>query len=286
MVVNRGRTRTLFDLPQAEAGANSIKVTPDSDLVDRFNRYRGRESEAAFEELVFRHTPMVERVCRSILGNSHDVQDAVQSTFLIFVMRSGSILCAGSASAWLHGVARRVALRSKSKNSRRQEFELQASDRLPQVVGLPSAGSDLCDDLGRLPEKYRLPLQLCYLEGMTHDEAAVHLKCPVGTVRSRMAKGRDLLRGALSLGALSSLCRGAKEEDTARASERMAAEPPDAERRKTSARTSDGGRTVRSDAPAKVPRAGSRTDTPPLFGRRHAAPTRREPVVWEGRRCS
>ncbi len=180
-------------------GGGTVGSLGAGQLLERFAVDR---DEAAFEALVTRHGPMVLGTCRRMLADPHDVDDAFQATFLVLARKAGSIQDADRLGPWLHGVARRVATRSRALSSRRKSVERQG-------VNEPAAESpDLLEDfeirevldeeLSRLPDKYRAPLVLCYLEGLTHDEAAQQLRWPVGTVRSRLAGGRDRLRSALT----------------------------------------------------------------------------------------
>ncbi len=100
---------------------------PDTQLVDRFVASHSEEAEAAFDALVHRHGPMVLRVCREILCDSHDADDAFQATFLVLVLRVSSIRDQGSLASWLYGVATRVALRARADAARRREVERQGA---------------------------------------------------------------------------------------------------------------------------------------------------------------
>jgi zinc protease len=161
--------------------------------------------ESAFEAILARHGPMVLGVCRRVLGDQHDVDDAFQATFLILVQKARSIQKRAILGTWLHGVARRVAVRAKVNARRRQARErpcaqganVDAEDPKPDDADLSELRSILDDQLGRLPERYRAPLVLCDLEGQTHEEAADQLRCPVGTIKSRLARGRERLRARL-----------------------------------------------------------------------------------------
>jgi RNA polymerase sigma factor (sigma-70 family) len=168
-------------------------------LLERFAVDR---DSAAFEALVTRHGPMVLGTCRRMLSDPHDVDDAFQATFLVLARKAGSIQDPNRLGPWLHGVARRVAARSRALSGRRKSFERHAveepADESPDLLEGLEIREALDEELCRLPEKYRAPLVLCYLEGLTHDEAAEALRWPVGTVRSRLSGGRDRLRTALT----------------------------------------------------------------------------------------
>ncbi len=182
-------------------GGGAVGSLEGGRLLERFAADR---DGPAFEALVARHGPMVLGTCRRILADPHDVEDAFQATFLVLARRAGSIHDGDRLGPWLHGVARRVAVRSRALGARRRARERPgAEDRA--ISGPdpdPSEGLELRsaidEELARLPEKYRAPMVLCYLEGMTHDEAALRLRWPVGTVRSRLAGARDRLRSRLT----------------------------------------------------------------------------------------
>ncbi len=171
----------------------------DNQLLER---YLGRRDDAAFEALVRRHGPMVLGVCRRTLRDPSDIEDAFQATFLVFVRRAPSIRDRSLLSNWLYGVANRVARRARTNVLRRRDREFAALTVESAVatecaVMTTEIGPEFDQELKRLPAKYRAPLILCYLEGHTHDRASEVLKCPVGTVRSRLARGRDLLKRRL-----------------------------------------------------------------------------------------
>ncbi len=166
-------------------------------------RFVSRRDEAAFEALVARFGPMVLGVCRRRLADSHDVEDAFQATFLILVRKAATIRDGDHLSNWLYGVAYRVAARAHDHARRRRSLDDIGVE--PAAVAPEQAyESDrielkaiLDEELSRLPEKYRAPLVLCNLEGQSYEEAASRLRCPIGTVRSRTAKARELMRTRL-----------------------------------------------------------------------------------------
>jgi RNA polymerase sigma factor (sigma-70 family) len=167
----------------------------DGELLARFAR---DGDQAAFEMLVHRHGPMVWSVCRRLLKDVHDAEDAFQATFLVLARKATTIRKHASAGSWLHGVARRVA--AKVHESARRPRE----GRLPRPVpdpGEEAAARELLpvldEELARFPEKYRAPLVVCCLEGLTRDEAARLLRWPPGTVAGRLARGRERLRERL-----------------------------------------------------------------------------------------
>ena len=166
-------------------------------------RYADRRDGPAFEAIVVRHGPMVRAVCRSLAADPHEADDLFQATFLVLARRAGSIRKLDSLGPWLHGVARRVAAEARS----RRRVGSRGLEGIEPVT--PAASPDLDapaihEEVGRLPRKYRDPIILCYLEGLTHDEAAMRLGWPVGTVRGRLARARDMLRPRLTKRGLAS----------------------------------------------------------------------------------
>jgi RNA polymerase sigma factor (sigma-70 family) len=171
----------------------------DGELLERFC---ARRDEAAFAALVRRHGPAVLGVCRRLLHHPQDAEDAFQATFLVLVHSAGSIRKRQSVGSWLCGVARRVAGRARGDRVRRRQVEARAPARAIPDAAREAAGHEfrsvLEEEVRGLPEPCRLPFVLCYLEGKTNAEAARQLGCPTGTVLSRLARARELLRARLS----------------------------------------------------------------------------------------
>jgi RNA polymerase sigma factor (sigma-70 family) len=190
--------QTLFD-------AGTVGGLSDRQLLDRFTTARDGSCEAAFEVLVRRHGPMVLRVCRNVLKDWNDAEDAFQATFVVLARRCGSIRRRDSVESWLFGVACRVAARARFEAARRRAVERRGAAEADAALGtpagdeagLPELGPIVQEEVRRLPEKYRAAVVLCYWEGLTQEQAAAQLGCPLGTVRSRMARARDLLRRRL-----------------------------------------------------------------------------------------
>ena len=178
--------RTLF-------GVGAVGGLTDAQLLDQFSTGHREAAEAAFAILVERHGPMVLRVCRGVLGDSHDVHDAFQATFLVLVRKAGSLWVRDSLGPWLHGVALRVASKAKVAAARRRAHERRAAEVADAVSRARAARrrprSTLHDEVDRLPAKYRAPIVLCYLEGLTHEGAATALGWPVGTVQRPAGAG-------------------------------------------------------------------------------------------------
>jgi RNA polymerase sigma factor (sigma-70 family) len=158
--------------------------------------------DAAFEALVTRHGPMVLGVCRRLLYDSRDVEDAFQATFLVLLRKAGALRDAEALGPWLHGVAYRVAARIRSKSSRRPSEELKGARSEAVEPACDLERSELRtlidEEIRRLPEKYRRPVVLCYLEGRTHEEAARRLRCTAGSVRGRLDRARQKLHDRLT----------------------------------------------------------------------------------------
>ena len=158
-----------------------------------------RRDETAFAALVERHGPMVLRVCRSRLGDRHDAEDAFQATFLVLAQKAPSIRTSEAVAGWLLGVACRVSAKARSAARRRMLAEKKIEPR-PDAIAEETRlqpWAELYEELERLPEKYRLVLVLCHMEGLTYEQAAMRLGCPIRTVQSRLIRGRERLRGRL-----------------------------------------------------------------------------------------
>jgi RNA polymerase sigma factor (sigma-70 family) len=173
----------------------------DAQLVGLF--LAGSEArEAAFRAVLTRHGPMVLGVCRRVLGDDHAAEDAFQATFLVFVRKAGSLREGDLLGNWLYGVALRVARKAKAGEARRRVVERDAGAQTDLLDMATAAEADLHaaidEEIRRLPERYRAPVILCYLEGLKHDEAARRLGCPVGTVESRLSRARERLRTRLT----------------------------------------------------------------------------------------
>jgi RNA polymerase sigma factor (sigma-70 family) len=175
-----------------------LAALPDGELLRRY--LVGRE-ESTLEALVRRHGPMVLGVCRRVLGDAHDTEDAFQATFLVFVRKAGSVRPREMVGPWLYGVATRTALKARARAARRRAREKQV-DALPDVAApaepIAADWRPLLDQaVQELPARYRLPVVLCELQGRSRAEAARLLKLPEGTLSSRLARARELLRQRL-----------------------------------------------------------------------------------------
>ncbi len=179
-----------------------VAAVSDGELLERYATSGGETAEHAFATLVDRHGPMIVRVCRSVLGDEHAAQDAFQATFLVLARKARSLWVRDSLGPWLHWVAYRTSSCARNAAARRRFHERRASERVSREAG-PDEANELApilhQEVDRLPDRYRSAVVLCYLEGLTHEQAAERLRCPVGTVRSRLATGRDRLRRRLIL---------------------------------------------------------------------------------------
>ncbi len=170
----------------------------DDQLLDRFLTRSSKTAGEAFEALVARHGPMVLDVCANILRDPHNTNDAFQATFLVLASRAASIRRRDALASWLFGVARRVALRSRADRARRRVYEGSAAEAKADRSGeLAESWSELHEEIARLPERYREPVILCYLEGLSTQTAASRLGCPHGTILSRLSCARERLRAGL-----------------------------------------------------------------------------------------
>jgi RNA polymerase sigma factor (sigma-70 family) len=202
-------TDVVCDLGRA-ARLQAALALPDAQLLERFAL---RRDEAAFEALLHRHGPLVFGVCRRLLYEPHDAEDAFQATFLVLARKAGAVGRRAPLGNWLYGVAYRVAARLRKNVARRRGRHQNGIDLDAVPEAEQCAPSDLApllfEEVQRLPDKYRRPVVLCYLEGKTNEEAADRLCWPVGTVKGRLHRARELLRVrltrrgvALSAGAL------------------------------------------------------------------------------------
>lgn len=203
------RNNVVLRRPARCGPAPSVEVRRVDGLSDRelLGRFLDRADQTAFDVLVRRHGPMVLRVCQRVLHNVHDREDAFQATFIVLMRKAGSIANQESLASWLHGTACRVALNARTSASRRRTREQLAVDSLApnQAAASTEAAAAwrdlrpvLDEELARLPEKYRAPMVLCYLEGKTTADTAGQLGMNPGAVAMRLSRARDLLRDRLA----------------------------------------------------------------------------------------
>jgi RNA polymerase sigma factor (sigma-70 family) len=192
--------RTLF-------AVGTVGGLTDGQLLERYTNSDGELAEPAFAALVDRHGPMVLRVCRIVLRDEDDASDAFQATFLILVRKARTLRVRDSLGPWLHQVALRVASCARSGLARRWRHEQRAAElaaaRSPEDRDHGDLAAVLHEEIDRLPEQFRVPVVLCILEGLTREQAARRLGWPLGTVQSRLARGRERLRDRLTRRGLS-----------------------------------------------------------------------------------
>jgi RNA polymerase sigma factor (sigma-70 family) len=185
---------------------NRAGALADEDLVEQFLRGDKFDSDDAFRALVARHGPMVLGICRLILDQEADAEDAFHAIFLILARRGASIRNRAMLAERLHGLAHRTAVKARVNTVRRRYLERQSVSMCPSQLVPDSQHDDavwnalrpvLHDEVRRLPNKYRVPVILSYLEGKSNDEVAALLQWPVGTVRGRLSRARSLLRSRL-----------------------------------------------------------------------------------------
>lgn len=187
-----GRLHVLFNV-------GTFRDLTDGQLLERFSTDGGEAGELAFAALVERHGPMVLRVCRALLRDAHEADDAFQAAFLILARKAGSLWTRDSIGPWLHQVAYRTASNARSSEARRKRHERRAGALTPEDrVGLDGELVRMIhEEIDRLPERFRSPLVLCDLQGRTGEQAARHLGWPIGTIKSRLSRARRRLRDRL-----------------------------------------------------------------------------------------
>ncbi len=200
------RSASLFD-------GGSAAALSDRQLIERFVARRDEHAEAAFAALVARHGPMVLGVCRQLLDDRHLAEDAFQAAFLVLARKAPSLRDPDRLATWLYGVALRTARKARARITR--QYQHEQGDTMADAAlepTSPPAEQALLDReqaealhtaIDRLPDAFRSPIVLCYFEGLTLDEAARRLRCPAGTLRSRLARAREKLRRALTRRGLS-----------------------------------------------------------------------------------
>jgi len=195
-----GQLSTLFNL-------GTVDGLTDGQLLERFTAGPRGAAEGAFAALIERHGSMVLQTCRGVLSEPHDAEDAFQATFLVLVKKARGLWVQDSLGPWLHQVAFRTATAARAASIRRQGYERRMAASV--IVAVSPSGERaephgewerrvLHEEIVRLPERYRVPMVLCGLEGLTQEQAAQRLRWPVGTVKSRLARGREKLRVRLT----------------------------------------------------------------------------------------
>jgi RNA polymerase sigma factor (sigma-70 family) len=187
--------------------ARKVDGLSDEELLAQFLDAEEVASQEAFRILVGRYGPMVLGICRQILNREHDAEDAFQATFLVLARNGASIRDRCALAGWLHEVAYRTALKTRARRNRRRTVERQVRVAKPprderddqgDRASLAELRPLLHEEVTGLPDKYRIPVILSYMEGKTNEEVAAILNWPVGTVKGRLSRGRALLRSRLT----------------------------------------------------------------------------------------
>lgn len=176
---------------------DNVDILTDRQLLARFLR---SSDGPAFEALVRRHGPLVKNVCKRVLQHDQDTEDAFQATFLVLARKARSIQAFQSLAGWLYKVAYRIALRARANRTKRKLNENRLLTEAPAAAPAQRERDiDILvdEEVQRLPEKYRTPVLLCYLQGQTNEQAAQILRCPTGTIKIRLLRGREMLRKRL-----------------------------------------------------------------------------------------
>jgi RNA polymerase sigma factor (sigma-70 family) len=232
----RGQSDSVLRPLRLLLETGSLAGMTDGQLLERFAARRDGGAEAAFAALVSRHGPMVLGVCRHRLSDEHAADDAFQAVFLVLARRAGSIRRPELLSAWLHGIAARIARKARTQAARRRrregrevamsDVEAARPEPDPQALRAEEVAA-VHEEVARLPDRYRRAVVLCHFEGLTHAEAARRLGCAPETVSSLLSRARGrlhtrLLRRGLAPGAV--LLAGALESKAASAAVPVALE--------------------------------------------------------------
>jgi RNA polymerase sigma factor (sigma-70 family) len=185
--------------------AGSMAGLPDAELLDRVVAREPGSSSVAFEALLRRHGPMVLATCRGVLRHEHDAEDAFQATFLVLARRAGSLRSGDCLGPWLHRVALRASGRARAEAARRRDREAGRAELEAMAYPRPEWDAEreelrdlIHQEINRLPERYRVVVVLCDLQSESYETAAARLCVPVGTIRSRLSRAREQLRGRIA----------------------------------------------------------------------------------------
>jgi RNA polymerase sigma factor (sigma-70 family) len=199
--MSTSRTRPSWRALESLFDAGALGGLTDGELLECFQTSRDTVGHDAFRVLVERHGPMVLGMCRSLVRDPHEADDAFQATFLVLVRKAGSIERRDTIGPWLHGVAGRVARRARDRAVRRQRREVEANAEIPcpvrPIAESPSVEAVVHDEIARLPERFRAPVVLCCLEGLSYDLAAHRLGVTEPTLRGRLHRARKQLASRL-----------------------------------------------------------------------------------------
>lgn len=191
-------SRVVAEIRRVVLAGETASLT-DAQLLGRFLDHH---DESAFAALVHRHGPMVFGVCRRVLHNYQDAEDAFQATFLVLLRRAAQVWPRARVGNWLYGVAFQTARKARVRVARQRQRETHMADppepAMPERETWQDVRPVLDQELSRLPDRYRAPVLLCDVEGQTRKEAARQLGLPEGTLSSRLARGRALLARRLT----------------------------------------------------------------------------------------
>jgi RNA polymerase sigma factor (sigma-70 family) len=181
-----------------DASFQKYSAASDAELLECFVSQR---DEVAFEVLLRRHGPMVYAVCLRVLHHKQDAEDAFQATFLVLAHKAATVSPRSKLAGWLHGVAHKIALKARCRANHRSEVEkrvpLRSPDEMHTDLHATEVEAALDQEIAGLPERYRLPIILCDLEGRLRSEVAGMLRCSEGTLSSRLTRGRRMLADRL-----------------------------------------------------------------------------------------
>jgi RNA polymerase sigma factor (sigma-70 family) len=199
--MNHSRNTTVFRDYRVLFENGCLSGLSDGELLGGFLKKQGDAGELAFAALVERHARAVMRICRAIMRNQHDAEDAFQATFLVLATKAGRLRVRESLGPWLCAVARRISRGARATALARAARELRAAELAASCTGFVSEIEDIASvvhqEIDRLPDRYRLPILLCDLESQSHQEAARRLGWPLGTLKSRQVRAREKLRARL-----------------------------------------------------------------------------------------
>jgi RNA polymerase sigma-70 factor (ECF subfamily) len=198
MVKNSGMHAVVRELGTL-LNEGAVGMLSDGELLGQFVKW---PEGSAFEAIVERYGPLVWGVCRRVLRDHHDAEDAFQATFLVLARKAASVMPRDKLGHWLYGVAFQTAMKARAARAKRRARERQVGEMSKTKVVTSEHPDELLSRLDRevtrLPEKYRVPIILCELQGLTHRQAADRLGWPVGTVSGRLSRARTLLASRLS----------------------------------------------------------------------------------------
>jgi RNA polymerase sigma factor (sigma-70 family) len=193
----KSRTGGVLGRLQCVIASEQVNATEDAQLLERF---AGSGDETAFELLVWRHRRLVMGVCRRVLGDYHDAEDAFQATFLTLARKASSISQRQCLAAWLYRVSYRIALNARRRKRPAQAdlLTIPSPDDAQRETDRHDLRVFLDDEVSRLPAAYQAAIVLCYLQGKTYREASTELNLPLGTVSAHLSRARAMLRDALA----------------------------------------------------------------------------------------